>query len=160
MTTLDHSGALTTEQVKAVKQSTVLSASSPDSVQETAQGRHAFALWGPSQVAATLASTGAPIAVASLPSAQILNGPGYGIVKDAPHPLAAELLGAYYLTKPAQELIAKTSYNYGTLPGASAPSGFPDLSHYAYKTLPAGQFNDLLGDFHSRVTEKIFGKVS
>lgn len=147
LATLKDSGKLNVDQLKQLNDLVPLSdryASVVDAVNAVAQGRYAIAIWGPSQEAASAKASGAPIAVGSLTDAWVLNGPGYGVFQDAPDPEAAELLEAWLFTPTAQQEIADSSYNYGTLPGSPAPPDFPDVSAYSLKTIPAKDFASLL----------------
>ncbi|MBT2207261.1 MULTISPECIES: ABC transporter substrate-binding protein [Actinomadura] len=127
-----------------------------DAVQAVAQGRYGLTIWGPSQIAANAKERGAPIAVGSLTDAWVLNGPGYGVLEGAPNADAAKLLETWLFTPTAQKQIAEYSYNYGTIPGSSAPPGFPDLSGYKLKSIPAKDFSGLLKQNQPRWTA-IFG---
>ncbi|WP_162620179.1 ABC transporter substrate-binding protein [Corynebacterium provencense] len=132
------------------------SASAPDAVTAVAEGRYDLALWGPSQVAATQATLGAPISVGSIPDLQVLNGPGLGLLKNAPSPDAAKLLETWLFTPTAQKLIAEGSFNYGTVPGTPTPPGFPEVGDYDLPTIPAGEFSEKISALRPE-TERIFG---
>ncbi|MCB8914063.1 extracellular solute-binding protein [Rhodococcus rhodochrous] len=159
ITTLHESGAIDEATLQRIADFVPLedrNAGAPGAVQSVAEGRYALAIWGPSQVAATLASAGAPIAVGSIPDIWVLNGPGLGLLEDAPAEDAAKLLATWLYTPTAQKLIAEGSFNYGTVPGSPAPPGFPEVSGYDRLTIPASEFDAKIADYRP-TTEAVFG---
>lgn len=75
-----------------------------------------------------LKSKGAPLAyVFPLTSDNYLTANYVSIIKGAPHPDAAKLFESWVFTPAAQALLADQG-SYSTMPGAPAPSGYPQLS--------------------------------
>ncbi|MFT4042623.1 MAG: extracellular solute-binding protein [Gordonia sp. (in: high G+C Gram-positive bacteria)] len=159
LTTLAYNNAISTETLKKLNAAVPLADRYPNvvaAVNSVAQGRYSIAIWGPSQLAAVQSKKGAPIAVGNLSDARVLNGPGFGIVKNADALDATKLLESWLFTTPGQQAIAAYSYNYGTVPGAPAPQGFPSITDYRLKTVPAAEFATRLNDDGPR-WEAIFG---
>lgn len=159
ITTLHEAGAIDEETLQRIADFVPIedrNAGAPPSVESVAEGRYALGFWGPSQVAATLAEQGAPIAVGSIPDIWVLNGPGLGLLQDAPAKDAAQLFITWFYTPTAQQLIAEGSFNYPTVPGSATPPGFPDISGYDLPTIPAVDFEPAIADYRP-VTEEIFG---
>ncbi|MGV6871859.1 ABC transporter substrate-binding protein [Pseudochelatococcus sp. B33] len=125
------------------------------SVNLVAQGRYAFGIWGPNQVAARLADRGAPIAAAPFKEGVLRLSP-LGLLKDAPSPDAGKLLLTWLYTPTAQRLYA-TLYEYPTTPGAPTPTGLPDQSDYSYQPLAAAESADTQRRYFEEIVEPIFG---
>lgn len=126
------------------------------SVNTVAQGRYAFSLWAPDQVAAQLAERGAPIAIADFKE-QVLINAQHGLLKGAPSPDAAKLLLNWLLTPAAQRIYAEKVYEYGTVPGSPQPKGLPDISGYSLVRIPeAKSLNVARGHFAATV-KPVFG---
>lgn len=159
LTTLRYNDVLDEDQLIRLNQQVPIEdryASVVDAVNAVAQGRYAIAIWCPSQVAAIQNQKGAPIAVGNLQDNRVLNGPGYGIFKNAPSADAAKLLETWLFTPAAQQHIADESFNYGTVAGSPAPPEFPSIADYTLKALPATEFaQELKAD--SPRWEAIFG---
>lgn len=127
-----------------------------DAVNNLAQGRYAFSLWAPNQVALELADRGAPVAVAPIREGT-LNDSSQGLLRDAPSPEAAKLLLTWLFTPAAQELTSQVVREYGTIPDVPVPPGLPDLSNYAYVGLPAVEANDIIRGHFEETVRPIFG---
>lgn len=127
-----------------------------DSVNNLAQGRYAFALWAPNQVALELADRGAPVAVARIREGT-LNNSSQGLLRDAPAPDAAKLLLTWLFTPAAQTLTAQKVREYATIPGIAPPPGLPDLSDYNYVGLPAVDAKDIIRKYFTEEVKPIFG---
>ncbi|WLP92315.1 extracellular solute-binding protein [Gordonia sp. NB41Y] len=159
LSTLAYNDAISDVTLQRINSQIPLSdrnASVVDAVNNVAQGRYSIAIWGPSQVAAVQREKGAPIAVGNLTDARVLNGPGFGIVKNTDALDATKLLEAWLFTAPGQQAIAAYAYNYGTVPGSPAPEGFPSIADYTLRTVPAAEFAPLLNQDAAR-WQAIFG---
>ena len=160
ISTLFESKAITVESLKRVAEyvrpkDRQVQASA--SVNLVSQGRYAFALWGPNQVAAQLASRGAPIAPAPFKEA-VLEGSSHGLLKGSPSQDAAKLLLDWLFSPVAQRLYAEVVYEYGTVPGSPIPTSLPDVSHYSLVTIPAPKLAAINKHYFEEIVKPIFGE--
>jgi iron(III) transport system substrate-binding protein len=141
--------------LQRLKDATVQNPSAVASIDQVAQGQTPFVLWGPSQNAADVAKRGAPVKTMELGDLTVLHGPGIALLKNAPAPEAGELFAAWMFTPAAQKVIADTTFNRGTMPGAPKPAGLPPLDGYDLKSLPIDEAASILQKFRQH-TERIF----
>jgi ABC-type Fe3+ transport system substrate-binding protein len=144
VTTLLYDKLVTEDDLRALAKNLQINAKSViDAQGDVATGRYQIALWGPQSYAPALKDKGAPVAIAPLENGQLLNGPGFGVLKGGDGAAAAELLDAYLFTAPAQQLFAQATFNYPTLSDA-VPEGFPARSTFTVEQLPAPVFSKQL----------------
>lgn len=124
-----YSGVFSKADITKLKnQHVALEATMSQAGTDTASGKYSvLAVEGLSFYQA-LKSKGAPLAyVFPLTSDNYLTANYVSIIKGAPHPDAAKLFESWVFTPAAQALLAKEG-SYSTMPGAPAPSGYPQLS--------------------------------
>lgn len=160
ISTLFESKAITADTLKKIAEyvpSKDRQVQASASVNLVSQGRYAFALWGPAQVAAQLASRGAPIAATPFKEAVLVDS-AHGLLKGSPSPDAAKLLLNWLFSPVSQRLYAEVVYEYGTVPGSPIPAGLPDVSNYNLVTIPAGKSTEVNKRYFDEVVKPIFGE--
>lgn len=121
-----------------------------------AQGRLAYGLWAPTQNVKKIQQDGAPLAIHLLKDSAVLMGPGMAMLNHAPNKAAAQLLRGWLLSDAGQRALGELASSYGTQPGAPVPPGLPDVSDYAFKTIPLSHWEETLRAFRSH-TQAIWG---
>ena len=161
LATLLESKAIDVETLKRIAEfvpRTDRQAVASTAVNTVAQGRYAFTLWGPDQVAAVLAERGAPVAVSDFKQ-QVLIDSAHGLLKGGPSPDAAKLLLSWLFSPVAQKLYADIVCEYGTIPGAPIPKGLPDISGYRNVWIPASDMARLSEEHFRNTVKPIFGSA-
>ncbi|RZI87388.1 MAG: ABC transporter substrate-binding protein, partial [Microbacterium sp.] len=99
--------------------------------------------------------SGAPVGFATgLEEGHYMLGYGVALLKDAPHPAAAKLVETWLLSTEGQEGVAATN-DYGTMPGAPAPEGLPDMSSFNVILNPAPDEMDKVYPTHLALFQQL-----
>ncbi len=152
--TLAFNGAITDDQLKAIKANGQVAPTAAQLLSHIAQGRVAFGLWGPTQNVQNLQRDGAPIKVRYLQDSAVVFGPGLSLIDKAPRPNAARLFKGWLLGSAGQTALTKAS-SYGTRPDAPVPPDLPKLEGYRFKAVPLAEWETQVKGFRAR-TQAIF----
>jgi len=145
--TLWKNGRFTEEDLRGLKENGVVHKTNTDIVMNLAQGRLAFGLWSPSQVTMQQKWDGAPVEVGYVHDMACTFGAGAGLLKNAPSEDAAKLVLEWFFSKDGQKAMSGKFSAYGSMPGATAPEGYPNIDDLNLTPIPPAEIPQVLADF-------------
>lgn len=142
---LYHSGLIDASWIKAMRAQTTVVPSTAPFFNQLTTGTVSMIPWGGHARYLNLKRAGAPVGFSAVPGLGVPVLAGTLILKNAPHPNAARLFQAWFLTPEAQNAIVALGDSYGLLPSVALPDNpadWPKLAPIAdaLKPLPPSEF--------------------